>query len=58
MKITATIKLHIDISEAEAMGLEISDPEEYAIEEMLEYIHDRVKWGDLHEVIYIEGEGE
>jgi hypothetical protein len=53
MKIQATLTLTIDISEAEEMGYEISDPQEYAIDQFLDYVDTatRENWlGDVIEV--------
>ena len=58
MKATATLKLHIDIDQAREMGLEIDDPKEYAIEEMVEWIYEMAKSNDIAECIHIEIEGE
>jgi hypothetical protein len=58
MKATATLKLNIDIDMAREMGLEIDNPEEYALEEMIEWIYEMVKTNDIQECIHIEIEGE
>jgi hypothetical protein len=58
MKATATLKLNIDIDMAREMGLEIDDPEEYALEEMIEWIYEMVKTNDIQECLHIEIEGE
>ena len=58
MKATATLKLHIDIDQAREMGLEIDDPKEYAIDEMVEWIYEMAKSNDIAECIHIEIEGE
>ena len=58
MKAIATLKLHIDIDEARDMGMEIDDPKEYAIEEMIEWIYSMTKTNDIQECIHIEIEGE
>ena len=58
MKAVATLKLHIDIDNAREMGLEIDDPKEYALEEMIEWIHEMVRTNDIAECIHIEIEGE
>ena len=58
MKATATLKLHIDIDQAREMGVEIDDPKEYAIEEMVEWIYEMAKSNDIAECIHIEIEGE
>ena len=58
MKATATLKLHIDIDQAREMGVEIDDPKEYAIEEMVEWIYEMAKSNDIAECIHIELEGE
>lgn len=58
MKAVATLKLHIDIDNAREMGLEIDDPKEYALEEMIEWIYEMVRTNDIAECIHIEIEGE
>jgi len=58
VKATATLKLHIDIDQAREMGVEIDDPKEYAIEEMVEWIYEMAKSNDIAECIHIELEGE
>jgi hypothetical protein len=58
VKATATLKLHIDIDQAREMGVEIDDPKEYAIEEMVEWIYEMAKSNDIAECIHIEIEGE
>lgn len=58
MKAVATLKLHIDIDNAREMGLGIDDPKEYALEEMIEWIHEMVRTNDIAECIHIEIEGE
>jgi hypothetical protein len=58
MKATATLKLHIDIDQAREMGVEIDNPEEYALEEMIEWIYQMVRTNDIAECIHIEIEGE
>jgi len=58
VKATATLKLHIDIDQAREMGVEIDDPKEYAIEEMVEWIYEMAKSNDITECIHIEIEGE
>ena len=57
MKATATLKLHIDIDQARQMGVEIDDPKEYAIDEMVEWIYEMAKSNDIAECIHIEIEG-
>lgn len=54
MKATATLKLTIDIDMAREMGLEIDDPEEYALGEMIEWIYEMAKTNDIQECIHIE----
>ena len=56
MKARATIGLTIDIDEAREMGLELEDNqvEEYAIDEMLEYLMYLMKNNEAHEVISVE----
>jgi hypothetical protein len=58
MKATATLKLHIDIDQAREMGVEIDNPEEYALEEMIEWIYQMVRTNDIAECIHVEIEGE
>ena len=58
MKAIATLKLHIDIDQARDMGLEISDPKEYAMEEMVEWIYEMARTNDISECIHVELEGE
>ena len=58
MKATAILKLHIDIDQAREMGLEIDDPKEYALEEMVEWIYEMTRTNDIAECIHIELEGE
>jgi hypothetical protein len=58
MKATATLKLNIDIDMAREMGLEIDDPKEYALEEMIEWIYEMTRTNDIAECIHIELEGE
>ena len=56
MRARATIGLTIDIDEAREMGLELEDNqvEEYAIDEMLEYLMYLMKNNEAHEVISVE----
>jgi hypothetical protein len=54
MKAIATIRLTIDIEGAKAMGLEISDPEEYAIEEMIEWVYEMNRFNSLGDCIHVE----
>ena len=58
MKATATLKLHIDIDQAREMGVEIDNPEEYALEKMIEWIYQMVRTNDIAECIHVEIEGE
>jgi len=58
MKVTATLKLTIDISQAEEMGYEITDPKEYAISEFIDWVYEMTKHNDLEECIHVELEGE
>lgn len=58
MKATATLKLTIDISQAREMGLEIDDPQEYAIDEFIDWVFEMTKHNDLAECIQVEIEGE
>ena len=55
---TATLKLNIDISQAEDMGYKIDDPKEYALEEMIEWIHQMARTNEIAECIHIEIQGE
>ena len=57
---TATVKLNIDIDQAREMGLEIDDPKEYALEEMIEWLYEMVRTNEIGECIHItiEQEGE
>jgi hypothetical protein len=54
MKATATLKLNIDIDMAREMGIEIDDPKEYALEEMIEWIYEMTRTNDIAECIHIE----
>jgi len=56
MRVRATIGLTIDIDEAREMGLELEDNqvEEYAIDEMLEYLMYLMKTNEAHEVVSVE----
>jgi hypothetical protein len=58
VKATATLKLHIDIDQAREMGVEIDNPEEYALEEMIEWIYEMVRTNEIAECIHITIEGE
>lgn len=58
MKATATLKLHIDIDQAREMGMEIDDPQEYAIDEFIDWVFEMTKSNDLAECIHIELEEE
>jgi hypothetical protein len=58
MKAIATLKLHIDIDGAREMGVEIDNPEEYALEEMIEWIYQMVRTNDIAECIHVAIEGE
>jgi hypothetical protein len=58
MKAIATLKLHIYIDQAREMGVEIDNPEEYALEEMIEWIYQMVRTNDIAECIHVEIEGE
>jgi hypothetical protein len=58
VKATATLKLHIDIDQAREMGVEIDNPEEYALEEMIEWIYEMVRTNEIAECIHIIIEGE
>ena len=54
MKAVATLKLTIDIDQAREMGLEIDDPQEYAIDEFIEWVYEMTKSNDLAECIHVE----
>jgi len=57
MKAKATLSLTIDIDSEIEMGLEINnnqEAEEYAIEQMIEWIYEMVKMNDLEECIKVE----
>jgi len=57
MKAKATLSLTIDINSEIEMGLEINnnqEAEEYAIEQMIEWIYEMVKMNDLEECIRVE----
>lgn len=58
MKAVATLKLTIDISQAREMGMEIDDPQEYAIDEFIDWVFEMVKHNDIAECIQVEIEGE
>ena len=60
MKVKATIGLTIDISSEREMGLEIEDSEieNYAIENMVEYLYEILKHNDFQDIIKVEREGE
>ena len=58
MNATATLKLNIDIEQARQMGIEIDDPKEYALEEMIEWIYEMVKTNEIAKSIHIEIEGK
>lgn len=59
MKAIATLKLNIDIDMARSMGLEIDDPKEYALEEMIEWVYEMVRTNEIGECVHIEiKEGE
>jgi hypothetical protein len=58
MNATATLKLNIDIEQARQMGMEIDDPKEYALEEMIDWIYEMVRTNEIAECIHIEIEGE
>jgi hypothetical protein len=40
------------------MGVEIDNPEEYALEEMIEWIYQMVRTNDIAECIHVEIEGK
>ncbi len=57
MKAKATLSLTIDIDSEIEMGLEINnnqEAEEYAIEQMIEWIYEMVKMNDLQECVKVE----
>jgi len=54
MKAIATIRLTVDIEGAKAMGYEISDPKEYAIERTLDWIDEMNRFNSLGECIEVE----
>lgn len=57
MKVKATLSLTIDIDSEIEMGLEINsnqEAEDYAIEQMIEWIYEMVKMNDLEECIRVE----
>lgn len=58
MNAVATLKLNIDIDQAREMGMEIDDPREYALEEMIEWIYEMTRTNDIAECIHITIEGE
>jgi hypothetical protein len=57
MKVNASIVLTIDIDTAREMGIEIDDPHEYAMSEMVEYLYEMMRHNELEGIIHIE-EGE
>jgi hypothetical protein len=57
MKAKATLSLTIDIDSEIEMGLEINnnqEAEDYAIEQMIEWIYEMVKMNDLQECVKVE----
>ena len=58
MNLVATLKLNIGIDAARDMGLEIEDPEEYALEEMIDWIYEMVRTNEIAQCIRITREGE
>ena len=60
MAIRATIGLTIDIDAEREMGLEIDDSEveNYAAENLIEYLYELMKSNDLYDVIKVEREGK
>jgi hypothetical protein len=57
MKAKATLSLTIDIDNEIEMGMEINnnqEAEDYAIEQMIEWIYEMVKMNDLQECIRVE----
>lgn len=57
MKAKATLSLTIDIDNEIEMGLEINSnqqAEEYALEQMIEWIYEMVKMNDLQDCIRVE----
>ena len=57
MNATATLKLNIDIDQAREMGMEIDDPKEYALEEMIDWIYEMIRTKDIAKCIHIKIEG-
>jgi hypothetical protein len=59
MKVRATIGLTIDIDSEREMGLDIEDSEieNYAVENMVEYLYELLKHNDFGDVIKVEREG-
>ena len=62
MKAVATLKLTIDISQSREMGMEIDDPQEYAIDEFIEWVYEMITHNELayrlSKCIQVEIEGE
>ena len=60
MKVKATIGLTIDIDSEREMGLDIKDSEieNYATENMVEYLYELLKHNDFSDVIKVEREGK
>ena len=56
MNLRATIGLTIDINSEREMGLEVDDEgaEEYAKENLIEYLYELMKTNDLYDVIKVE----
>lgn len=56
MKVRATIGLTIDINSEREMGLEIADDqvENYAIENLEEYIYELLKRNELCDIVKVE----
>jgi hypothetical protein len=60
MNIRATIGLTINIDSEREMGLEIDDSEveNYAAENLIEYLYELIKSNDLYDVIKVERESK
>jgi hypothetical protein len=56
MNLRATIGLTIDINSEREMGLEVDDEgaEEYAKENLIEYLYELMKTNDLYDVIEVK----
>jgi len=47
-----------DIEQAREMGVEIDDPKEYALEEMIDWIYEMVRTNEIADCIHVEMEGK